>query len=56
MDVSDKDKRLLEQLGLSVEQVERDSHRVESETLPDGLTGRVYQKLHFELDSIDSQS
>lgn len=43
-----RDRKLLMQLGMTEEQVERDAARVESETESDNLTGRVYYGLHLE--------
>lgn len=48
MSMSERDRKLLMQLGMTEEQVERDAARVESETESDNLTGRVYYGLHLE--------
>lgn len=48
MSMSERDRKLLKQLGMTEEQVERDAARVESETESDNLTGRVYYGLHLE--------
>lgn len=47
MSMSERDRKLLMQLGMTEEQVERDAARVESETESDNLTGRVYYGLHL---------
>jgi hypothetical protein len=47
MNMSEHDVELLRKFGMSGEQVERDAGRVESETMDDGLTGRVYYGLHL---------
>ena len=47
-DYSERDRTLLEQIGMSAEQVDSDAARVESETTDDGLTGRVYYGLHLD--------
>lgn len=52
-DLSERDKTLLAKFGMTEEQVERDERMVESETEPDGLTGRVHYGLH--LDQTDEE-
>lgn len=47
-DYSERDRTLLEQIGMSAEQVDSDAAKVESETTDDGLTGRVYYGLHLD--------
>ena len=42
-----RDLDLFARFGLSSEQVERDAATVESETMSDELTGRVYYGLHL---------
>lgn len=47
-DFSERDKALLAKFGMTEEQVERDEKMAESETEPDGLTGRVRYGLHLD--------
>ena len=47
-DFSERDKALLAKFGMTEEQVERDERMAESETEPDGLTGRVHYGLHLD--------
>ncbi len=47
-DLSERDRELLAKFGMTEEQVERDERMAESETEPDGLTGRVHYGLHRE--------
>ena len=44
---SDRDRELLEMMGMTEEQVLEDERMAESETVPDDLTGRVYYGLHL---------
>ncbi len=48
MSMSERDKELLRMVGMSEEQAERNAARAESESEPDGLTGRVYYGLHLD--------
>lgn len=45
--VSSRDQELFARFGLSSEQVEHDVAAIESETISDELTGRVYYGLHL---------
>lgn len=46
--MSERDKELLRMVGMSEQQAERNAAQAESESEPDGLTGRVYYGLHLE--------
>ena len=48
MSMSERDKELLRMVGMSEQQAERNARQAESESEPDGLTGRVYYGLHLE--------
>ena len=48
MSMSERDLELLRMVGMSGEQAEDNAARAESESKPDGLTGRVYYGLHLE--------
>ena len=47
MSMSERDKELLRIVGMSEQQAERNARQAESESEPDGLTGRVYYGLHL---------
>lgn len=47
-DFSERDRELLAKFGMTEEQVERDERMAESETEPDGLTGRVHYGMHLD--------
>lgn len=49
---SERDRRLLAMAGLTEEQVLKDEAIAESETIPDGLVGPVYDGLHFNADDV----
>lgn len=46
--MSDRDRALLAQFGMTEEQVEHDAAMAESETADYGLTGRVHYGLHLD--------
>lgn len=46
-DLSERDRELLAKFGMTEEQVEHDEKMAESETEPDGLTGRIHYGLHL---------
>ena len=48
MSMSERDKELLRMVGMSEQQAERNARQAESESEPDGLTGRVYYGLHLD--------
>ncbi len=48
--MSERDRKLLSQFGMSQTQVEQAATQAESETMDDGLTGRVHYGLHLERD------
>lgn len=48
MSMSERDKELLRMVGMSEQQAERNARQAESESEPDGLTGRVYYGLHLK--------
>lgn len=50
MALSERDKNLIKQFGLSEQQVEEDARTAESETQPDPLVGKVYYGLHLAKD------
>ena len=41
MSMNERDKELLRMVGMSEQQAERNARQAESESEPDGLTGRV---------------
>ncbi|MCH4837670.1 ribbon-helix-helix protein, CopG family [Bifidobacterium pseudocatenulatum] len=44
----DRDRALLELVGMTPEQAEREARMAEDESVPDPLTGRVWYGLHLE--------